>query len=117
MSVDKIIKLLDSIDDVLESYVLKTEIEMYLDFDDFNPEIKVKIYKTSTHDDNPYKFSVSHHARTPIQAAPYFPSTIFFSSEEEAIKGAISSTTRYIKMAISEGHEPEDEWLVLNDQF
>lgn len=117
MSVDNVIKQLDDHNEVLESYVLLREMEMYLDIGEYQPLIKIKIHKSSCIDGNPYHFAVSHHVHTPEQMSPYFPSRTSFSSEREAIDQAISSTTNYLKDAINKGHNPEDEWLIENEKF
>ncbi|MCK4866193.1 MAG: hypothetical protein KAT06_12320 [Gammaproteobacteria bacterium] len=49
--------------------------------------------------------------------SPYFPSRTSFSSEREAIDQAVSSTTSFLKLAINKGHDPEDEWLIENENF
>lgn len=117
MSVEDVIEQLDSHDEVLESYVLLREIKMYLDIGEYQPLIKIKIYKSSFIDGNPYHSEISHHVHTPEQMSPYFPSRTSFSSEKEAIDKAISSTTRCLKDAIDKGHNPEDEWLIVNENF
>jgi hypothetical protein len=117
MSLEDVIEQLDANDDVLESYVLLREIKMYLDIGEYQPLIKIKIHKSSVIDGNPYHFAVSHHVHTPEQMSPYFPSRTSFSSEREAIDQAISSTTSFLKDAINKGHDPEDEWLIENENF
>ena len=106
MSLEDVIEQLDGNDDVLESYVLLREIKMYLDIGEYQPLIKIKIYKSSVIDGNPYHFAVSHHVHTPEQMSPYFPSRTSFSSEREAINQAVSSTTRFFKDAFNKGHDP-----------
>jgi len=117
MSLEDVIEQLDSNDEILESYVLLREMKMYLDVGEYQPLIK--IHKSSFIDGNPYHFSVSHHVHTPEQMSPYFPSRTSFSSESEreAIDQAISSTTSFLKDAINKGHDPEDEWLIANENF
>lgn len=117
MSLENIIEQLDTNDEVLESYVLLREIKMYLDIGEYQPLVKVKIYKSSVVKDSPYHFDVSHHVHTPEQMSPYFPSRTSFSSEQEAIDKAISSTTNFLKDAINKGHDPENEWLIENENF
>ena len=118
MSIDEVIKTLDEHQEVMESYVLLREMKLYLDVghDHFHPCIRVKIFKSSVLDD-PYHFEVSHHAHTPEQAAPYYPSRTSAESESEAIRQAIYTTTSFIKSAIRAGHEPQDNWLVPTDDF
>ena len=117
MLLEDIIEQLDGHDEVLESYVLLREMKMHLDLGEYQPLIKIKIYKSSFIDGYPYHFSVSHHVHTPEQMSPYFPSGTSFSSEREAIDKAISSTTGCLKDAINKGHNPENEWLIENENF
>ena len=117
MSLEDIIEQLDDHDEVLESYVLLREIKMYLNIGEYQPLIYIKIYKSSFIKGNPYHFDVSHHVHTPEQMSPYFPSLTSFPSEKEAIDQAISTTTRLLKDAINKGHDPEDEWLIVNENF
>lgn len=119
MSIDQIIEVLDQNQEVMESYVLLREMELYLHVghQDFQPRIKVKIYKSSVIESAHYHFEVSHNAHTPEQAGPYFPSRTFANSEQEAIAQAISTTTSFIKSAIQRGHEPSEKWLVPNKDF
>ena len=117
MSLEDVIEQLGGHDEVLESCVLLREIKMYLDIGEYQPQIKIKIYKSSVVDGNSYHFDVSHHVHTPEQMSPYFPSHTSFSSEREAIDQAISSTTSFLKDAINKGHDPENEWLIENENF
>ena len=117
MSIEEVIEQLGGHEEVLESYVLLREIKMYLDIGGYQPLIKIKIYKSSVIEGNPYHFDVSHHVHTPEQMSPYYPSRTAFSSEREAIDQAISSTTNFLKDAINKGHDPENEWLIENENF
>ncbi len=117
MSIEEVIEQLAGHEEVLESYVLLREIKMYLDIGGYQPLIKIKIYKSSVIEGNPYHFDVSHHVHTPEQMSPYYPSRTSFSSEREAIDQAVSSTTSFLKDAINKGHDPENEWLIENENF
>ena len=117
MSLEDIIEQLDDHNEVLESYVLLREIKMYLNIGEYQPQINIKVYTSSIIEGNPYHFDVSHHVHTPEQMSPFFPSRTSFSSEKEAIDQAIFSTTSILKDAINKGHDPEDEWLIVNENF
>lgn len=117
MSLEDVIEQLDGHNEVLESYVLLREIKAYLNLGKYQPQINIKIYKSSIIEGSPYHFEVSHHVHTPEQMSPYFPCCTSFSSEKEAIDQAIYSTTYYLKDAIDKGHDPEDEWLIVNENF
>ena len=82
----------------------------------FAPEIRIKIWKSSVIDEQ-FHFSVSHHAKTPDQIGPYYPSRTSAPTEAGAIQAALDSTTSFIENAISKGQEPEDSWLVKNEDF
>ena len=119
MNTDDVLQLLDENEDAMEFYVLTKEIKVYLNVghDFFYPEVKIKIYKSTAIESEPYHFDVSHHVHTPSQAAPYYPSHTSAKSEAEAIRQAINTTTIFIKGALREGHEPDDDWLVPNERF
>ena len=80
MSVEDIIVQLDSHTEVLESYVLLREIKMELDIGEYQPLIKIKIYKSSLVKGNPYHFEVSHHVHTPEKSSPYFSDRTSFAA-------------------------------------
>ncbi|CAB1260662.1 hypothetical protein ABHP77_000780 [Vibrio cholerae] len=118
MSVDNVIEHLSAHREVTESYVLVREIKLYLnlDHDYFSPSLRIKIWKSDVLAEK-FHFTVSHNVHTPTQFSPYFPSRTSASSEAQAINLAIESTTSFLKNAISEGHSPEDSWLVPNQDF
>lgn len=113
-----IVDALDKNEAVQESYVLVREIMLYLKTSgsNFSPKIRIKIYRSSVQNE-PFHFSVSHQAHTPVQAAPYFPSVTSASTEEEAIQQAVHTTTSFLRSAIAQGHKPNDSWLVENENF
>ena len=119
MNIDETLEFLKNNDEAMEFYVLSKEIKVFLDVGHgfFYPDIKIKIYKSTVLEREPYHFEVSHHVHTPNQAAPYYPSHTSASTEAEAISQAISTTTAFIKNALKEGLEPEDSWLVPNERF
>ncbi|HDF2340869.1 TPA: hypothetical protein PC598_000398 [Morganella morganii] len=119
MNIDETVNILSENKKVAEFYVFIREIKLFLDIghDFFHPEIKIKIYQSPVINGYPYHFTVSHYVHTPIQASPYHPSRSFAQTEEEAISQAISTTATFLEDAISQGFEPEDDWLVLNKRF
>lgn len=118
MSVDSVIKHLSSHREVSEFYVLVREVGLYLDVGHsyFSPKIGIKVWKSDVLSDE-FHFTVSHNVHTPSQAAPYYPSRTSASTEIAAINAAVDSTTSFLKNAISLGHEPEDEWMVPNEDY
>jgi hypothetical protein len=119
LSPESVADLLDNHDEVLESYVLLREMKVYLKIghEYYHPEIAIKIYLSNAIPRNIYHFEVSHLVLAPGQVAAYATSNTSASTEEQAINLAISSTTRFIKLAMSKGHVPDDTWLVPNKRF
>ncbi len=119
MNIDEIIELLDKNTEVLESYVLVREIKMHLnvEYENFHPLLKIKIYKSSVILNSDFHFEVSHYVHTPVQAAPYRTSRANYESEQLAIQQAIMTTTTFIYKAIEKGYEPSEEWMVPNESF
>lgn len=123
MSIDSVLKMLDNHHEVEESYVLVSEVKLYLNLGDnvgdnvFLPSIRIKTYKSNVNSNFPYWFDVSHHVHTPTQAGPYHPSHRCSESEEGAIQEAITATTTFIKAAIHAGYEPSESWLIPNEDF
>ena len=119
MSDDEMLELLANERAVGESYVLLRELKLYLEIghESFHPCIRVKLWKSRALPEYPYHYTVSHYVHTPVQAGPYHPSCTEFASEAEAIRAAISNTIAFLQPGIREGHEPEDRWLVPNDDF
>lgn len=119
MTTDDIIQLLDENEEVIESYVMVREVKIFLNLNHihFNPQIKVRIYKSNLIANAPYHFEVSHYVNTPIQSSPYLSSRTSANTEREAIESAISTTTSFLKNAIISGHEPSEQWLIPNEVF
>ncbi len=119
MKIDEVIEQLERESEVAEFYVLVRELKLYLDVghNQYHPRIGIKIYKTILHGSEMYSFDVSHHVHGPEQIGPYYPSRTTESDERSAIDQAISTTTSFIKSAISAGHEPSGKWLIANEDF
>lgn len=118
-SPEEIVKQLKKHSEVVEGYVLIRELSVFLEVghDFYHPDVKIKIYLSTTSPTQPYTFDVSHYVHTPTQAGPYVTSRVNASTEEEAINMAISTTTSFLKDAIRADHEPDDDWLVENKNF
>ena len=119
MSIDAVLAELDGDESVIESYVLVRELRLVLEVghDFFHPIVKIKVYRSNALPATPFHFNVSHYVHTPEQAAPYMTSRTSDDSEAAAIRRAISTTTSFLKMAIRNGHEPQESWLVANKDF
>lgn len=119
MSVDDVVWVLKENSEVLESSVMIREVKLLLNVghDSFNPELKIKIYKSLVTPNTPFHFVLSHHVQTPVQTTPFHPAHTSYGSEREAIQQAISTTTGLIKTALRSGHQPSPDWMVRNDLF
>lgn len=119
LSAAEVAALLDNHDEVLESYVLLREMKVYLKVghEYYHPEVAIKIYLCNSIPRNIYHFEVSHLVKAPGQASAYATSNASASTEEQAIKLAIASTTRFFKVAMNNGHVPDDSWLIPNKRF
>lgn len=118
MNVDEVLSFLDARDEIFESSILVRELKFYLNMDDsFCPKIRIKIWRCNVLPDQPYEFTLSHYVHTPTQASPYRPTSTSAATEVEAIQDAISSLRLFLVGAIRAGHEPEDAWLVENEDF
>lgn len=105
--------------DVAEIHALVREYRCRLKIGDdfYEPHLNVKIYLTNVNAAQPYRMDVSHFVRTPIQASAYVHTRTDYASEFLALDIALSSATAYFKSAIRAGHEPEDSWLIVNEDF
>ncbi|WP_051412850.1 hypothetical protein [Methylophilus sp. 5] len=119
MTIDQALERISNNNGVIEAYVLVREAKVYLDVghDHYHPKINIRIWLGYGLAEFPYLFDVSHHVHTPTQATPYHPSRVNFASEEEAIDAAIQTTTTFLVGAINAGLEPNDNWLVRNEDF
>jgi hypothetical protein len=105
---------------VTEAYILLTEIKIYLNCkNDFRPCIKVRIYKNTTSEKEPYTYEPSHYVRTPLEAGlqPYRSSLKDRKTESDALEKAIEDVVSQINGAIDAGHEPSDDWLIPNENW
>jgi hypothetical protein len=59
-----------------------------------------------------HRFRRSHAIKTPVQAAPYYPSRDFDDDPAYAMHRAIESLASYYREAVQAGHQPEGRWLV-----
>lgn len=119
MSVDDIVWALKENSEVLESSVMIREVKLLLNVghDQFNPELKIKIYKNTAIPEEPFHFDLSHHVQTPLQSVPAAPPRNSYGTEREALQQAIAGTTGRIREALDAGHQPCQEWLVRNEKF
>jgi hypothetical protein len=93
-----------------EQSVLVNEYSFFLG--DITARIKVRIYYDAYRERDPYRFSLSHYIKTPMQAGPYIPSTPWTGSEATALGRGLDSLTRQYNHAVENGHIPSETWLV-----
>lgn len=112
-------EILNDFNGVDESYVLIREVRLFLDVghDYWKPDIRIKVWVDGDRSDAIYSYTISHHVHTPDQAGPYHPSRISAETEEAVLKEAINATRSFLRGAISKGQEPEDAWLVVNQDY
>jgi hypothetical protein len=58
------------------------------------------------------KFTVTHAIKTPCQAAPYITTLPIAPDPPSALYRAVHGLTDLYRMAVSDGHKPEESWLV-----
>ena len=58
------------------------------------------------------KYAVSHYLRTPAQIAPFKEPDRLANDPADALRKAVESFTIYYRLAVSQGYEPSDKWLV-----
>lgn len=80
-------------------------------------KIKIKIYYEAYREDTPYRWTVSHFVKTPLQLSPYQSDRIFHNTIKEALEMAIDRTLCFIKEALRENISPNKISLVKNQNF
>ncbi len=58
------------------------------------------------------RYHRSHDIRTPLQTGPYHQRPFCWDDVPYALHEAIGSLTAYYELAVAEGYEPKEEWLV-----
>jgi len=82
---------------------------------DLSPAITIRLYKPVG--GKGIEFEQSHYIKTPTQIGPYITSRKWGDYEAYALHLAITSITQYYKEAVSEGHVPNNSWLIANEHF
>lgn len=98
-------------------YSLTKEISKYSFYlkglEDVKIEIRLFNYLDNNNNDNIY-FETSHFIHSPVQFDKYVTSINFASTETLALDMAICTITNFYNSAVSEGYEPDKNWLVPN---
>jgi len=110
---DELIKEFGKNDQISDQRILLYECHFRLG--KLTPNIKVRIFYIIGYPES-YFYDQSHFIQTPIQVSLYSPSS-FASSPRMALNGAIESLQSFYNAAIREGHVPDDNWLVANEDF
>lgn len=63
-----------------------------------------------------FNFHLSHLIKAPGQATVYTPNGLRGEYEAYTLHSAISALTSFYSVAVKEGHEPSESWLVENDK-
>lgn len=66
---------------------------------------------------NGVAFEQSHFIKTPTQSGPYRPGAQGGDDEPRALRRAVNSIADYFEEAIAAGHQPREDWLVVNESF
>jgi CxxC motif-containing protein len=74
--------------------------------------LKTEISITLEHEGDYVNFVLSHVIKTPVQIGPYRTSRPYNDTPGSALHQAITSLTQYYEMAVGEGHQPQESWLV-----
>ena len=75
-------------------------------------ETKVTVRLARLMTSNRTRFETSHVVKTPIQGAPYYTNEWIGEYPAHALRKAVRSLTLYFRMAMNEGHTPQEAWLV-----
>lgn len=62
-------------------------------------------------------FEQSHFIKTPTQGGPYRPGSQGADDEPRAVRRAVKSIADYYEEAIAAGHQPREDWLIVNELF
>jgi|SRR6478736_5044603 hypothetical protein len=95
-------------------FTVVSEHRIYLEWDDRFQNVRFRIEEGT---DGSFHIRQSHYIKTPLQARPYIKGQTFASVSESALYQAVTSITDYYDKAVSEGHVPNNDWFVVNEDF
>jgi hypothetical protein len=97
----------------------KVHAEYQFRLDGIPVNIHVQVYEElePNNPSEPYSYSTSHLIKTPSQLDVYTPGECTDDDPEWALNKAIRSLTEHYRQAVSQGHQPSEDWLVPNDKF
>lgn len=100
---------------------LKKEIAKYSFYlqrlEDIKIEIRLFQYMNDDDNNDNIYFETSHFIHTPLQFDKYTTSINSAATEELALDRALSTIIDFYNSAISEGYEPNKNWLVPNSCY
>ena len=107
---DECLRVLNELDGWFEPAVLIREYSVRLT-EIPSVALGIRIYYDADRERDPYRFDLSHLAATPTQAGPYLPSGPWRASEAGALRAGLEAVTKWVKIAVREGHAPSERWL------
>jgi hypothetical protein len=108
-----------TIDDAVSHKVLK-DIKIFVRevsfrLGDLTPKIRIRLFRYPG--DREIYFDQSHFLQTPDQTSPVVPPLKSDNNEAYALSHAVETLTLSYEAAVSLGHEPSEEWLILNQDY
>jgi hypothetical protein len=74
--------------------------------------IGIEVLKDNREQGRPWKFQLSHYAKTPVQIGVYRPSVRHYDNVSLCFNSGITSITSYMEAATKDGHTPSSKWLI-----
>jgi hypothetical protein len=108
-----------TIDDAVSNKELKDakifvrEVSFYLGY--LTLKIRIRLFRYPG--DKEIYFDQSHFIQTPEQARVHIPELKSDNNEAYALSHAVDGLTHSYQDAVAKGHEPADDWLILNEDF
>ncbi len=98
---DDLVTVIERNDDLGEYVIRLSELETIV-------TVRLARFMTS----NRTRFETSHVVKTPSQGAPYYTNERIGEYPAHALRKAVHSLTLYFRIAMNEGHTPQEDWLV-----
>ena len=108
-----------TIDDAVSHKVLK-DIKIFVRevsfrLGDLTPKIRIRLFRYPG--EKEIYFDQSHFLQTPDQTSPVVPPLKSDNNEAYALSHAVEALTLAYEAAVASGHEPSEEWLILNSDY
>ena len=82
---------------------------------DLRPKIRIRLFRYPG--DKEIYFEQSHFIQSPEQTSSVVPPLKSDNNEAYALTHAVETLTLSYEAALASGHEPSEEWLILNDDY